>query len=238
MITAIRRLDWGRAVSRHVDFSLTVRPLSLPAFSGYAVRRVGDPTNTATSAELAALHPRTVPSRRAAFVAGRSAAHAALAELDRDVGSILPGPMREPVWPEGILGSLSHAGEVAVAVAAPTDRTVGIGVDVEVARPAPELWDQVPRPAERRWLRAIPDPVRRERALMSLFSAKEAVYKAFFPRVGHYFGFSAAELTPVSFGFEARLVERLDACFPPDHTFQVHSSWAGNMVRSWVVLPG
>lgn len=221
---------------RIVDSSLAARPAALPAFGTYAARRVGDPANRATAAELAVLHPRTVASRRAAFVAGRSAAHAALAELGRDVPSILTGLARQPLWPDSVVGSLSHAGDVALAMAAPREHAGGVGVDIEVMRPAPELWDQVPLPAERRWLHAVADPVRRDRALVALFSAKEAVYKAFFPRVGHYFGFSAAALTPTRVGFVARFVEVVDTDFPPERTFEVHSAWFGDMVRSWVLL--
>lgn len=223
---------------RHVvGCPLATRPPALPAFVSYAMRRVGDPASSATAAELAVLHPRTVATRRAAFVAGRAAAHAALAALGRDVPSILPGPMREPVWPEGVVGSLSHAGDVALAIAASSGRTGGVGVDIEVARHAPELWDQVPVPRERRWLQALPTPVERDRMLLALFSAKEAIYKAFFPRVGSYFGFEAAELAPTPIGFMATLAEPIDERFPPGRAFEVHSAWLGDCVRSWLVLP-
>jgi 4'-phosphopantetheinyl transferase EntD len=216
---------------------LAERPASLPTVVSYQVRLVGVPTNGATEAELALLHPRTVAARRAAFVAGRTAAHAALAELDRDVPSILSGPMREPLWPDGIAGSVSHAGEVALAMAAPRRRVGGVGVDIEQARPAPELWDQVPLPQERLWLDDLADPTERDRMLLALFSAKEAIYKAFYPRVGHYFGFEAAALEPTAGGFVATLVEAIDEGFPPGRPFRLGSTWFGDMVRTWLVLP-
>jgi 4'-phosphopantetheinyl transferase EntD len=224
-------------VRRGLDRSLEARPGSLSAYVAYAMRRVGDPANSAAESELAALHPRTVEARRAAFLAGRTAAHAALADLGRDVPSILAGPMREPLWPDGIVGSVSHAGDVAIAIAAPRERTCGVGIDIEVSRPAPELWDQVPLPGEARWLRAIPDPTERARMLLALFSAKEAIYKAFFPRVGSYFGFEGAVLTPTSTGFTASLAEPIDSGFPPGRTFVVDSAWFGDSVLSWLVLP-
>jgi 4'-phosphopantetheinyl transferase EntD len=201
------------------------------------MRRVGDEANTATDAELAVLHPRSVPARRAAFVAGRTAAHAALADLDRDVPAILAGAMRQPLWPPGIVASLSHAGDFAVAMAAPLERTGGVGIDLELARPAPELWDQVPTPMERRWLRAIGDPAERDRMLLALFSAKEALYKAFFPRVGTWFGFEAAALEPAPSGFVATFVDTIDDSYPPGRTIGIHSAWSGEFVRSWLVLP-
>ena len=76
-------------MTRHgVDRSLATRPESLPAFASYALRRVGDPANTATDAELGVLHPRSVPARRAAFVAGRTAAHAALADIETVLAAV------------------------------------------------------------------------------------------------------------------------------------------------------
>ncbi len=222
--------------NRGVDPSLAARPVALPASVSYALRRVGDSANTATEAELAALHPRTVSTRRAAFVAGRTAAHAVLADLNSDVPSILPGSMREPLWPHGVAGSLSHAGDVAIAIAAGREHVGGVGVDIEKMRPAPELWDQVPLPVERRWLADLADPVERDRMLVALFSAKEAIYKAFYPRVGHYFGFEAAALEPTPFGFAASLVEAIDEAFPPGRPFRVNSAWFGDMVRNWLVL--
>ena len=200
------------------------------------MRRVGHVGNTATEAELSLLHPRTVPARRAAFVAGRTAAHAALADLDHDVPEILAGSKRQPLWPVGIAASLSHAGDIAVAIAAPLQHTGGIGIDIEQARPAPELWDQVPLPGERRWLQAIRDAAERDRMLLALFSAKEAIYKAFFPRVGTYFGFEAAALEPTPHGFAASLVESIDDSYPPARAIRIHSAWFGDLVRSWLVL--
>jgi 4'-phosphopantetheinyl transferase EntD len=225
-------------VTEHgVDRSLAARPGSLPAFASYALRRVGDAANTATEAELAVLHPRSVPARRSAFAAGRTAAHAALADLDHDVPSILAGSMRQPLWPPGIAASLSHAGDVAVAMAAPLEHTGGVGIDIEVERPAPELWDQVPLAGERRWLQAIDDPAERDRMLLALFSAKEALYKAFFPRVGTWFGFEAAALEPRPGGFVAAFVKTIDEAYPPDRNVGLYSAWFGDVVRSWLVLP-
>jgi 4'-phosphopantetheinyl transferase EntD len=219
-----------------VDRRLAERPESMPPFVSYAMRRVGDAENTATEAELALLHPRTVAARRAAFEAGRSAAHAALADLGRDAPQILAGSMRQPLWPAGIAASLSHAGGVAVAVAASRDHTGGVGIDVELARPAPELWDQVPVAEERRWLQTIGDAAERDRMLVALFSAKETIYKAFFPRVGSYFGFETAVLEPTPYGFTASLVKNIDECYPPARAIRIHSAWFGELVRTWLVL--
>jgi len=182
------------------------------------------------------LHPRAVATRRESFRLGRAVAHTALQGLGRDEGPILSGANREPLWPAGIAGSISHAADVAVALVAPSEQTDGVGIDIEEYRQAPELHDQVPVPAERAWLEAT-DPAGREELMMALFSAKESIFKAFYPRVGSFFGFEAAALEPSGAGFLARLVIGIDADYPDHRTFPVHCSRHGRLVLTWVVLP-
>jgi 4'-phosphopantetheinyl transferase EntD len=185
--------------------------------------------------ESAILNPRAVPERVEGFRLGREAAHRALVQLGRDDGPILAGPDREPLWPAGVTGSISHAARIGVALVGLSEMTAGVGIDIEARRAAPELADQVPRPEELRWLDEA-EPARREHLVLALFSAKESVFKAFFPRVGRFFGFEAASLTPVEDGFAARLIDDLDADYPAERTFSVGCSWEDNLVLTWVVL--
>lgn len=213
-------------------------PPELPPFAAYAAARVGDPALATSDRELAFLHPAARIGRRRGFVAGRAAAHRALAELGLDDEVIGVGSRREPLWPEGVVGSISHTVDVAVALVAPRSSSGGVGVDVERFRDAPELWDQVPRPEELTWIDGHGDREDRERALFALFSAKETVYKAFSYRVGRPFGFEDASLVPTSSGFAGRLVGDLDTAYPVERTFAIHCEWFGDLVRTWAVLPG
>jgi 4'-phosphopantetheinyl transferase EntD len=76
-------------------------------------------------------------------------------------------------------------------------------------------------------------------ALMTLFSAKESIFKAFFPRVGSYFGFESARIEPPYQPqiLEAKLVEPLDPLWPSDRSFQVNCSQHDDMVLTALVLP-
>lgn len=177
-----------------------------------------------------------VHSRREAFARGRAAAHAALRTLGLDRGPILSGPDREPLWWPGATGSISHAAGFGIALVAPTANTDGIGVDVEQLRHAPELWEQVPREEERRWLERL-NPREREPGLLALFSAKESVFKAFFPRVRIFFGFEMASLVPDSLGFAGRLADGLDKDYPPERSFTVTCQWFEDIVLTSLVLP-
>ncbi|WP_405591786.1 4'-phosphopantetheinyl transferase [Streptomyces sp. NBC_01190] len=152
----------------------------------------------------APLHPeeaeavaKAVPKRRAEYAAGRACARAALAVL-----GVPPGPIpREarrgaPVWPAGYVGSITHTdGYRAAAVARATD-ILTIGIDAEPHGPLPQgVLDVIlATGAESDSLTALsarhPD-IRWDRLL---FSAKETVYKAWYPFHRRMLDFGEAEL--------------------------------------------
>ncbi|MGI9665666.1 MAG: 4'-phosphopantetheinyl transferase family protein, partial [Acidimicrobiia bacterium] len=180
--------------------------------------------------------PAAVEKRRVSFARGRGAAHLALRSLGWTDEPVLSGPNREPLWPNGMVGSISHAVGFGVAIAAPAADTDGVGVDIEQLGPVTELWEHVLRIEERTWIRSL-DNDAKSRALIALFSAKESIYKAFFPRHRQFFGFETASLVPTSSGFEARLIDGFDVDYPSRRSFSVGCRWSGDLVTTWVVLP-
>ena len=140
------------------------------------------------------------------------------------------------MWPSGIAGSISHISHLGVALVAPLEQTDGVGIDIEERRPAPELYEQVPLPEERSWLEESAAD-QRDDLLLALFSAKESIFKAFYPRLGVFFGFEAASLMPTADGFRARLVQDLDSDYPEHRTFDVGCDWSGSLVLTWLILP-
>ncbi len=131
------------------------------------------------AAEAACLQ-RAVPKRIAEFAAGRVCARRALHELGIDDFALLVGGDREPVWPAGFVGSITHTEGFCAAVVAARARYLGLGIDVErqgaVGR---HLWPSICAPAEEAWLEDS-----RDRAVdlaTVIFAAKEAFYKSQFP---------------------------------------------------------
>ena len=123
----------------------------------------------------------------------------------------------------------AHAGD-ELSARSMTDllrMTAGLGIDVEAVDAAfPGLAAEVASRHEIAALDTMPAPCRNA-AIIELFSAKEAIFKAFFPRVGRYFGFDAAEVEGIgSPRPRGRLVEGLDRDYPPDRSFPmgVHRS--------------
>jgi 4'-phosphopantetheinyl transferase EntD len=136
-----------------------------------------------------------VPARRREYAAVRSCARTCLGRLGYAPVPILPGLGGAPSWPAGVLGSMTHcAGYTAAAVA--HDRQISaIGIDAEPDAPLPDgVLDLVATPAEQDRLAATepaPDCPNWDRLL---FSAKEAVYKAWFPLVGDWLDHQQAEI--------------------------------------------
>lgn len=137
---------------------------------------------------------RARPQRRDEFARGRAAARHALERVGAVAGPIPVGPRREPVWPAGFTGSITHCTGLVAAVAAATGtgtgterRLVSLGIDAEPARGLPpDVRDTILLPSERHT-----DPI----VETLLFSAKESIYKALFPVVGQWIDFLEVEVT-------------------------------------------
>ncbi|MFF4605044.1 4'-phosphopantetheinyl transferase [Streptomyces sp. NPDC001339] len=157
-----------------------------------------------------ALVKDAVPKRQKEFGTVRGCARAALSRLGIAPAPLLPGRDRAPQWPAGVVGALTHCtGYRAAAVARARD-VLTIGLDAEPNEPIedPGVIDLVTLPEERAQLRrlAVLEPEVCWDRLM--FSAKESVYKAWYPLAHRWLGFEDALLTldPTNATFTARLL--------------------------------
>jgi 4'-phosphopantetheinyl transferase EntD len=167
----------------------------VPAVAIAAETRVDESPAELFPAE-AELVARAVPKRQKEFTAGRVCARRALARLGIPPAPLLAGPTREPLWPAGVVGSITHCEGYRAAVVARATTVLSIGVDAEPNGPTPEgVLDRISSPAERAWIRAeaLTTPAVHWDRL--LFCAKEAVYKAWHPLTGTWLGFEDAHVT-------------------------------------------
>ena len=195
----------------------------LPTAIGVGIRRGADAFQPALYPEEEAhLGPRATERRRFYFALGRAAARDALAELGVAPVAIGRGSAGEPVWPDGIVGAITHTGDLAVVMVGWRSAYGGLGVDLE--RLTPGLSARAARlvctPAERAW---VGDGDHATRRGTMLFSAKEAVFKALYPIERIWLGFSDAELAwqPERCAFEARLLKSASAAHPIGAVLQV-----------------
>jgi len=148
------------------------------------------------SAEEEAVVARAVDKRRREFTTGRACARRALARLGAEPQPIPPGPRGAPRWPSGVVGSITHCEGFRAGAVAWAEDVVTLGIDAEPGAPLPAgLLADVSLPREREQLEELArvDPAVSWDRL--LFSAKESVYKAWFPLAERWLGFEDAELT-------------------------------------------
>jgi enterobactin synthetase component D / holo-[acyl-carrier protein] synthase len=152
---------------------------------------------------------RAVEKRRREFVTGRWCARRALAKLGHPPVALPRGPKGEPRWPDGVVGAITHCEGYRAAAVAHRSLVRAVGVDAEPHAPLPDgVLDAISLPEERAWVARLaaerPD-VQWDRLL---FSAKESVYKAWFPLARRWLGFEEASLHVDATGraFHARLL--------------------------------
>jgi 4'-phosphopantetheinyl transferase EntD len=128
-----------------------------------------------------------IDKRQREFAAGRRAARQAMAQVGLPPAAVPMGADRAPIWPAGLAGSITHSATACLAVV--TARHLLIGLDMEPDSPLPpEMWDTILRPSEAAQLAGDGHQA------MAIFCAKEAAYKAQFPRSRTLFDFQALEI--------------------------------------------
>ncbi|MCE1395355.1 enterobactin synthase subunit EntD [Enterobacter cloacae] len=193
------------------------------SLAGHTLHRVTFDPATFTDADLLWLphHAQLADAgrkRKADHLAGRIAAAHAL--NDRTIPAI--GPSGEPLWPEGVSGSITHSGTQAMAVVV-RDRLALIGIDCETILPeneAREIKDGVIDAREERVLSHSGYPF--ALALTLAFSAKESLFKALFPQVQAWMGFDSARVTMLDDKTLTLALTRQLAGFNEGATFTLH----------------
>jgi 4'-phosphopantetheinyl transferase EntD len=132
---------------------------------------------------------KAVRKRVEQFAAGRVCARLLLHEFGIDNFPIEVGKDRQPLWPEALVGSITHTTGFCAAVAARKTSLNSVGIDTEIAGSVkPKLWRSICTPTETAWLHSLPTPEQLAAATL-IFSAKEAFYKCQFTVTQERLGF-------------------------------------------------
>jgi 4'-phosphopantetheinyl transferase EntD len=157
-----------------------------------------DPPDATLFPEEEALVRDAVVKRRREFTTARHCARTALAGLGIPPVPVLAGSRREPLWPHGVVGSITHCLGYRAAAVGFADAVVTIGIDAEPNEPLPPgVLDSIARPEELSWV------AHRQRTQPAvcwdrlLFSAKESVYKAWYPLARRWLDFEEATVAVV-----------------------------------------
>ncbi|MCR9256707.1 MAG: 4'-phosphopantetheinyl transferase superfamily protein [Alphaproteobacteria bacterium] len=158
---------------------------------------IGDDPDASVFPSEEAVIAHAVESRAREFRTARACAHRAMRTLGISPAPVLSGEHGEPLWPLGIVGSISHCRGYRVAALAKNDAVLALGVDVERYEALPGgTPGTVCTSREMDWLASAPAGFHWD---VLFFGAKEAVFKAWFAQHPGWLDFEDIEIA-----FESR----------------------------------
>lgn len=112
---------------------------------------------------------------------------------------IKSGSKGEPIWPTGIIGSITHTQDFACAVVAPASAYIGIGIDSEKCLDEIVCSDisTVCLSSKERKQLLINGLLTQCQIVTVIFCIKEAFYKAAYPHVQRFIDFDELEITNI-----------------------------------------
>jgi 4'-phosphopantetheinyl transferase EntD len=156
------------------------------------------------------------------FSTGRYCARKALAAMGYENVEILVGDDKQPIWPTGYVGSISHSAKLVGAVAAKTSQVKSIGLDIEsIGKIKPEMWRILYTEAEIDFLNSFTGE---ELAYYTtlLFSFKESFYKLQFPLTKTFLNFTDVEVKSFGNKFELQVLKEFSGNKLLSETITLH----------------
>lgn len=182
---------------------------------------------------------RMALKRQADFLAGRVATALALQTLDLPAHDIRSGSNRAPVWPTGIAGAITHShGRAASLVTHAPDKLCGIDLErIATGTARDAIYAKCLSPGEGRIARTARD-YSPDIAATLIFSAKESIFKALYPRVGRFFGFTAAELRDglSDHSLHFQITEALHPDVPAGFSLEIAYQVRADHVMTWLAI--
>jgi enterobactin synthetase component D len=184
-----------------------------------------------------------IPKRQVQFRAGRYCAMKAMEALGPSYAgrSVARAASGAPLWPDGLVGSITHTDDFASAAVALRADAAALGIDTERIMTEPRARNvgrMIAWPSELGHARSA--GLSRLEGMTLVFSAKESIFKCLHGLVGCYFDFHDVRIVEVDGQertFVARLVKTLSESFPAHTllrgTFDVESAW----MHTGIALP-
>ncbi len=170
------------------------------------------------------------------FSTGRFCARKAMEYLGYEPHEILMGADKQPIWPKGIVGSISHTSKLTGAIVGLNSQIKAIGLDIEtIGKINPEMWRLLYTENEKIFLNSLqPEQVAYYTTLF--FSFKESFYKMQHPLTNTYLDFIDVEISELDDQFTIKILKE----FPenrllPDATL-LHHQQENNQIITWCYL--
>lgn len=160
----------------------------------HAVESLTDRTDIDLFPSERAAIARSVGKRQREFTTVRACAREALSALGVGPVALVPGERGAPTWPDGVVGSMTHCAGYRAAVVAEQTKLASVGIDAEPNNALPDgVLETIALPRDLTDIYMLPTSagVAWDRLL---FSAKESVYKTWFPLTRCWLDFDEAEI--------------------------------------------
>jgi 4'-phosphopantetheinyl transferase EntD len=190
-----------------------------------AAEALADATAEPLFPEEAEVVARAVDKRRREFTSGRRCARRALALLGIPAVSVPRGAEGAPHWPLGVVGSITHCDGYCAAAVARASRIAALGIDAEPHEALPSgVLDLIALPGEQERLSKLAGYAYEIWGRL-LFSAKESVYKAWFPLTQRRLSFLDVDISidPSGGTFAASLPATANT--PSDRPMNMFGRW-------------
>jgi len=178
--------------------------------------------------------------RRREFTAGRNCVRHALRTMGRHEVAILVGKGREPLLPEGLVGSITHTDTYCAAALRCASGGLSIGIDAEVAGRLEEgVAGLIMGAAERAQVGHLESGNKHRAWGHVVFSAKEAFHKALYRRWPVMLDFLDAEvrIAPDHGEFTIRLADPRLQAGAGGEVFKGHFRFADELVLTTICVP-
>lgn len=180
-------------------------------------------------------------TRKAEYLAGRVSAIDALQLLGIQIDNIPTGKHRNPLWPSGVVASITHTNSTAYCVAAYANEYQYLGIDLEKwigHSVITEIKKSIITCAEEIFLQQC--TMGFNKAFTLTFSAKESLFKAIYPYIGYYFDFDAVEIIQICVEnrtFKLQLRQQLASNFNIGDQFSGYFDFDTYSIRTLILKP-
>ncbi|WP_298769643.1 4'-phosphopantetheinyl transferase [uncultured Shewanella sp.] len=169
---------------------------------------------------------KAVPKRQAEFLAGRFLAKCCFNQLALPYQDIINAEDRSPIWPQNVIGSITHSNETAACAITISKDIQALGIDLEYdinIKSCEDIYKSIINPTEEGLIRATALPF--NQGITLAFSAKESIYKALYPLIKQFFNFDAVAITHIDLDQQKlilTLTKNWSTRFKKNHEFECH----------------
>ncbi|PYR81129.1 MAG: phosphopantetheinyl transferase [Acidobacteria bacterium] len=178
---------------------------------------------TANAIALPSAYLMATPERQRAYRVGRVCASRALEQIG--VRGAMPAVHENggPAWPNGTVGSITHAMSLVAAAVAARRQCCGLGIDIEPITSLEKAHSLASRGATTGEVFGVMENLQVDyaTAVALILAAKHSLYKCLHPQVGRSFSYLDASIENVQ-GSTARFRARLKVMLSP--------AWVGGTI--------